>query len=501
MGLNLKKIFGIKTNRQNTDKQALSDNEDKFEFYYDRAFGKEDEGDVAGAIEDYMLALSIRPDVDVYNSVGVLKDELEDIEGAIVAYSQGLAMEPDNFMLLNNRGITRFESGDYKGAIGDFDKAITLLADDGLEILPDIYHKRGKAKCLLEEYDESLEDFDTAIELNPHNEEYFIDRATVLNQLNRFDEAEEDLHRAIKTNPRSGHGRYIRGLFYTGGEQNEAAIHDLTIACKLDPELEKAKERLAKLLPDKDIDEYLDNRTIEFNIDNDEEDNEPESFPGETEFDFYAGRASDKMIEDDLEGAVEDYTKALEIHPDNECYNNLGVVKYDLEDYQGALEAYNKGLEIVPDDYVILYNRAQTKVYMGNYAGAIEDYTLVLELDPDHKEQHYFARGKAKAQTDDKKGAFSDFYKAVELSEHYEEKYYIYRATASRELGNIDSALEDLHLVIENNPESAEGYYVRGTMYAQMNETAQAIKDLTMALKIDAALEPAQVLLQQLNNK
>ena len=48
----------------------------------------------------------------------------------------------------------------------------------------------------------------------------------------------------------------------------------------------------------------------------------------------YFYRAYEKSDKGDYYGAISDYTKAIEINPnDADAYNNRGVAKYDLKDY------------------------------------------------------------------------------------------------------------------------------------------------------------------------
>ena len=64
-------------------------------------------------------------------------------------------------MAYSNRGLARYESGDYEGAIADFNKAIELNPEFALT-----YNKRGIVKCELEDYEGAISDFNQAIELD-----------------------------------------------------------------------------------------------------------------------------------------------------------------------------------------------------------------------------------------------------------------------------------------------------------------------------------------------
>jgi len=55
----------------------------------------------------------------------------------------------------------------------------------------------------------------------------------------------------------------------------------------------------------------------------------------------------------DYSGAIEDYTKAILLNPnDAQHYNFRGISKHELQDYKGAIEDYTKAIEINPNyDY------------------------------------------------------------------------------------------------------------------------------------------------------
>ncbi len=56
-----------------------------------------------------------------------------------------------------------------------------------------------------------------------------------------------------------------------------------------------------------------------------------------------------KYEQGDYQGAIADYTKAIEVNPQNaDAYIRRGYTKYNLKDYHGAIIDYDKALEINP---------------------------------------------------------------------------------------------------------------------------------------------------------
>ena len=64
------------------------------------------------------------------------------------------------------------------------------------------------------------------------------------------------------------------------------------------------------------------------------------------------------------------------------AYCNRGSAKNSSGDYAGAIEDYTKAIELDPKFAVAYCNRGNAKDSSGDYAGAIEDYTKAIELDP-----------------------------------------------------------------------------------------------------------------------
>ena len=75
---------------------------------------------------------------------------------------------------------------------------------------------------------------------------------------------------------------------------------------------------------------------------------------------FYAGL--EKYYVQNYDGAVADFTKAIEINPNFDiAYNNRGFVRMEEKKYSSALVDFSKAIEIKPDEGEYYFNRAQVK--------------------------------------------------------------------------------------------------------------------------------------------
>ena len=65
----------------------------------------------------------------ITNKENKIINEIKQQKGAINYYSKELLKDPKNEKLLFDRGLAKYEYGDYKGAINDFDKAFNISND------------------------------------------------------------------------------------------------------------------------------------------------------------------------------------------------------------------------------------------------------------------------------------------------------------------------------------------------------------------------------------
>jgi tetratricopeptide (TPR) repeat protein len=121
-------------------------------------------------------------------------------------------------------------------------------------------------------------------------------------------------------------------------------------------------------------------------------------------------------MQDDNRAAIQDYTRAIELNPDDaKSYYNRGVSRAKTENERGALQDYNKAVSVDPNDVPALYARGTCKQKLEDYAGSLADFSRVIDLSP--KRAGAFAgRGYAKNKLGDYKGAIVDYTQAIGLS-------------------------------------------------------------------------------------
>lgn len=110
--------------------------------------------------------------------------------------------------------------------------------------------------------------------------------------------------------------------------------------------------------------------------------------------DQHVRRGDDKYSRGDFEGAIIDYTNAIDINPGNAvAYNNRGNARKGLELYREAIADYSRAAEIKPMA-VTYYNRGTVKYKLGDYRGAIEDFSTSIDMQSEYAKA-YMTRGNA----------------------------------------------------------------------------------------------------------
>jgi len=109
----------------------------------------------------------------------------------------------------------------------------------------------------------------------------------------------------------------------------------------------------------------------------------------------YYNRAQAKRLKKDTAGAIADYTRAIELGSTNPAaYNNRGNARAENNDRDGAIADYTRVIELKPDYARAYYNRAMTKQAKGDATGADADFKTAEKLDPDLASQKSAADSK-----------------------------------------------------------------------------------------------------------
>ena len=223
------------------------------------------------------------------------------------------------------------------------------------------------------EYDQAIEYYDKAIELNPQHTGAYNNRGLAKVDSGDLQGAIADYGKAIELNPQLVEAYNNRGNAKSDSGDLRGAIADYDKAIELNPQLAEA----------------------------------------------YYNRGAAKVALDDQQGAIADYDKAIELNPQfAAAYYNRGIVRVNSGDYQGAIADYDKAIEHNPMYVAAFTNRGIAKGKSGDYQAAIADFNKAIELSPMCTEA-YNNRGIAKRTLGDEAGAQNDFAKANEIDSRF----------------------------------------------------------------------------------
>lgn len=233
----------------------------------------------------------------------------------------------------NSRGGAYRELHDYRRALEDFNTAISL--DPGYA-MP--YNNRGLVYRDAGDYARALSDFSTSISLDPRNAVAFINRADTYKDLRDYQKALADYDAAISIDPGNSFFYNQRGLAYSYIGDYARAIEDYNAAINADRR---------NPLP-------------------------------------YNGRGILHAALKEYGPAIKDFSDAISLEPDfSVAYRNRGSSNMELGNFGPAIDDFTRASMLDPSDANALLYRGMAFLNTGGYDRAIEDFKKSLGINPD----------------------------------------------------------------------------------------------------------------------
>ena len=110
--------------------------------------------------------------------------------------------------------------------------------------------------------------------------------------------------------------------------------------------------------------------------------------------------------------ALAAFDEAVRTRPTAGAYANRGATRARLGDARGAIEDFTRALALEPDDPEVLFNRGNAHLVAGDPGAAVADFSRALELRPDWLLAR-FNLGLARWQAGDPAGARAEWDRAV----------------------------------------------------------------------------------------
>jgi tetratricopeptide (TPR) repeat protein len=226
-------------------------------------------------------------------------------------------------------------------------------AEEFLKASLDAPPRRSEARRLLgiayhadEQYENSVEQFKAAIELNPLDERSRIALADAYLLMGRENDAEAALKDAARALPDSGQAHYGLGRLYRGQQRHSEALHEFELSVKAGP--------LVGI-------DYLLQAAIGIHF-----------------------------VQTDYDDAISVYRKRIELNPNNLiAHRELGRTYMEQGRHADALAELMAAILLKPDDADAFTLAAQCYLGMGRYADAADSSSRALALDQTQKAAHY----------------------------------------------------------------------------------------------------------------
>ena len=188
-------------------------------------------GDFEEAVKCYKEMLLLAPDVSWnYVNLGILYSKMKRMGEAVTVLEEGLKRIPDSFVLLSRLGHFYMRAGNIKKAYEVSQATLTLNPKyfDALVISGSVTDMQG-------EWEESLQFFKKALEIEPENKLVQIKYAYALGALGKGEEALKIYNRLKKEYPNDYKIYSDLGIVYNSLGNYEMALENLKKAVELNP--------------------------------------------------------------------------------------------------------------------------------------------------------------------------------------------------------------------------------------------------------------------------
>ncbi|GHU76326.1 hypothetical protein FACS189461_3760 [Spirochaetia bacterium] len=295
--------------------------------------------------------------------------DAEDWDNAIAEYTKAIKLDPNNAYYYFNRGWAYEFEKDYDSAIADYTQASKLDPTDKTYIAEMLAVKEKAtqatkrkaeaeqiAKAQAKAQHEAREKAEQAAKAKAkalQDEEFHFARGKSFSDKQDWDNAIAEYTKAIGLNPNKSVYYNNRGYAYNAKKDYDSAIADYTQAIKLDPINTNYKQNLAKA--------RAATQAVEFSKRGDKYFKEcPDPFSDYFNMAYYRHPSYNRLdsVLDNFAHAIEEYTQALKLDPDNDTYKqklavafgNRGEVFYGKSEYDRAIEDFTQALKLYPNN-------------------------------------------------------------------------------------------------------------------------------------------------------
>lgn len=403
---------------------------------------------------------------DAYFDRAFCYRDLNHYNQAISDLNKAIELSPNNGKFYKFRGIFLEEDENFSEAVKDFSKLIEL----NFENVAEWYAKRGENFFELREFEKALADYEKAVELNYKHKDSAEKRCTDIKKILQLNELKFGswyfTEKKLKGQAILMENEIFEEKLKLAQENFDAGNFNNAVAyCKqalsYSPENFQAVLLLGKAYFAKWDDEAFKCFELAKKL-----------RPNSAEGYFHKGKAI-LYRGNNYKKAMADFDKAIELDASNaETYFLRGDAQARLKNFSQAIEDFTKAAEMKPEEKIY---KKRGEVYLKIFENekAIADFNKVLEFSAD--ESAYKGLAIAYANLKNKKLALENFDKFLELSG--EENFYDLLGEIYFALGDFEKAIENCNKHLEIKSYAVEIYYLRGRSYFEQKNFASALAD------------------------
>jgi tetratricopeptide (TPR) repeat protein len=313
---------------------------------------------------------------------------------------RAIALRPDYSEAYASRGVMRdSDDDDRQGALEDLNRSIALAPANSWS-----YLQRAFVRERLGDLQGAAADRQKATQIAPTAETYRLRAAST----ERVEERIANYSKAIQLDANDAWSYHFRAQSYEQTENYSAALADIG-----------QLRRIKQTFPD----------------------NVYPDVPG-----TYDWQARIRRQMGDLNGAIADYTTAIQLKPKEvNSYISRASLRQQIGDYQGELADLTQVLKLDPRDFLTYFCRAN--VYARTfqaYQEAIQDYSQSIRYAPPGQFQAnaYLARGQLHAELRAYDQAMADYTQSIQANPH-QKVAYLKRAVLREQFGDRSGAQQD----------------------------------------------------------
>lgn len=377
---------------------------------------------------------------------GVDAYQQQNYEDAADWFNKELSEHPDNGYAYGYLSLIHYYNGEYGQALSAIEKSIAKLPKKNAAWRSSSYQHRGNIHLALNDTVAALEDYSTAIKVNPQDPDAFSVRGELYYQMGNYAASNEDYLRITDLDPGMTLGYMGLGRNAVEQEKWADAIANFSKVIKMAPEFSQA----------------------------------------------YAFRAEAELAAEDWSAAADDIIRSLDIDGNRKAINllsNIPVAGERAMLIKLKIQMTKNPTNILWPFYIGTLHNAKKR-----FAEAITFYKKANELDPGPYMLYRISDNYLQLGEYDK--ALDAIDQAIAMDENDDENIQ-QRANILSEMGRYEEALKDHDRYIERNPGIALGYLDRASDHLHLFQYEEAIDDYNTAFVIIPMLEDSPYFLMR----